>query len=245
MVHINTKSLHSNMLWGRLKKTLLKSTLRLLVNKKLFSSTIRHTQLHLCLRVSIFRFVMYARIVVDHRPKSDSDNSRRQPHQLPRQAHNTNSQHNNIQTAFEQCAEPPKGQIHVPWHQFFYLSPPLNRYEYMWIAIAFLPPWIVKQYQLNDKVQDGHIYLEMHCAVWGLPQAGILANKLLRKRLAPHRYYKCKNTPGLWKHMSRPISFTLVVDDFSLKYERKEDIDHLIKCIKQKYQLTEDWAYDL
>ncbi len=27
--------------------------------------------------------------------------------------------------------------------------------------------------------------------------AGILANKLLRKGLAPHGYYECKNTPGL------------------------------------------------
>jgi hypothetical protein len=34
-------------------------------------------------------------------------------------------------------------------------------------------------------------------------------------------------------------------DNFGMKYERKEDIDHLIKCIKQKYELTEDWACNL
>jgi hypothetical protein len=54
----------------------------------------------------------------------------------------------------------------------------------------------------------------MHCAVWDLPQAGILANKLLKKRLLPHRYYKCTNTPGLWKHSTRPIAFTPVVDNY-------------------------------
>ena len=86
----------------------------------------------------------------------------------------------------------------------------------------------------------------MRKAVWGLPQAGILANKLLRKRLAPHGYYECKHTPGLWKHTSRPISFTLVVDDFGVKYERKEDVDHLIAAIKDKYKkLSEDWSGDL
>ena len=34
-------------------------------------------------------------------------------------------------------------------------------------------------------------------------------------------------------------------DNFGMKYEHKEDIDHLIKCIKQKYELTEDWACNL
>ena len=78
--------------------------------------------------------------------------------------------------------------------------------------------------------------------MWGLPQAGILANKLLRKRLAPQGYFECKQTPGLWKHATQP---TLVVDDFGVKYLRQEDIDHLINCIRKKYELTEDWDGDL
>jgi hypothetical protein len=85
----------------------------------------------------------------------------------------------------------------------------------------------------------------MRRAVWGLPQAGILTNKLLCKRLLPHGYYECTNTPGLWKHTTRPISFTLVVDNFGVKYVGNEHVDHLIWCIKQKYQLTKDWTGDL
>ena len=85
----------------------------------------------------------------------------------------------------------------------------------------------------------------MRRAVWGLPQAGILANKILRKRLLPHGYYECKHTPGLRRHLTRPISFTLVVDDFGVKYVGREHVDHLIKCIKEKYELTEDWSGDL
>jgi hypothetical protein len=53
------------------------------------------------------------------------------------------------------------------------------------------------------------------------------------------------NTPGLWKHKPRPISFTLVVDDFGVKYVGKEHIDHLNWCIKQKYEFTEDRTGDL
>ena len=57
--------------------------------------------------------------------------------------------------------------------------------------------------------------------MYGLPQAGILANKLLAKRLAKHCYYQVQHTPGLWRHVSRPIAFALVVDDFLIKYEGK------------------------
>jgi len=81
--------------------------------------------------------------------------------------------------------------------------------------------------------------------VWGLPQAGILANKLLRKRLSPHGYYECVNTPGLWRYATSPIIFSLVVDNFGIKYVGNELADHLIKCLKEKYKLTEDWTGDL
>jgi hypothetical protein len=51
--------------------------------------------------------------------------------------------------------------------------------------------------------------------------------------------------PGLWKHRTRPISFTLVAADVGVKCFGKEHVDHLPWCIKQKYQLTEDWTGDL
>jgi hypothetical protein len=70
-------------------------------------------------------------------------------------------------------------------------------------------------------VKNRYIYLEISRAVWGLPQAGILAIKLLQKWLLPHRYYECNNTPGLWKHKTWPIMFTLVVDDFGVKKHGK------------------------
>jgi len=36
-----------------------------------------------------------------------------------------------------------------------------------------------------------------------------------------------------------------VADDFGVKYVGREQFDHLIKCIKEKYELTEDWLGDL
>ena len=126
-----------------------------------------------------------------------------------------------------------------------YVTAALEYFEYMKIPLSLFPQWIAEQYDLSTHAKDRWVHLEMRRAVWGLPQAGILANKCLRRKLAPFGYYECVNTPGLWTHKTRPISFTLVVDDFGVKYVNQEDVDHLIASIKQTYTLTEDWLGDL
>ena len=59
---------------------------------------------------------------------------------------------------------------------------------------------------------------EANKGMYGLPQAGLIANQQLKKRLNEHGYHQRKLVPGLWKHDTQPIQFTLVVDDFGVKY---------------------------
>jgi hypothetical protein len=127
----------------------------------------------------------------------------------------------------------------------FYLTAALDYFKYMKMPLSVFPAWIMKQYNLDKHALNGFVYLRMECAVWGLPQAGILANKLLCKRLSLHGYYECINTTGLWRQEWCPITFTLVVDNFGVKYVGKEHADNLIACIKEKYKLTKDWSGDL
>ena len=68
--------------------------------------------------------------------------------------------------------------------------------------------------------------------MYGLPQARILANKLLKKQLALHGYYELPHTPGLFKHILRPVQFTLVVDDFGMKYNGTNNVNHLLNALK-------------
>ena len=110
----------------------------------------------------------------------------------------------------------------------------------MWMPLWIFSEWVKIQCKLDKHAQSGVVYLRMERAVWGLPQAGILAIKLLRQRLTPHGYYECINTPGLWRHEWRPITFTLVVDDFGVKYVGKEYANHLVASLKTKYKLIED-----
>ncbi len=78
--------------------------------------------------------------------------------------------------------------------------------------------------------------------MYGLPQAGLLANELLEKRLNKHGYYQSKLVPGLWKHKTRPIMFTLVVDDFGVQYVGKEHAEHLMSVIQEHYECKADWT---
>ena len=79
--------------------------------------------------------------------------------------------------------------------------------------------------------------------MYGLPQAGMLANKLLKHLLAKHGYYEVCHTPGYWCHTWRPIDFTLVVDDFGVGYENNEHTLHLLQTLRQYYEaVSVDWT---
>ena len=66
----------------------------------------------------------------------------------------------------------------------FYLNTPMSRYKYMRLKLSKLPPDFVEEYNLKDKTtKDGYVYLEIRGGMYGLPQAGILAQELFEKRL--------------------------------------------------------------
>ena len=65
------------------------------------------------------------------------------------------------------------------------------------------------------------MYVKINNCMYGLAQAGMIANELFEKRLAKHGFKKTPHTPGLWRHHTNPIQFTLVVDYFGIKYKKK------------------------
>ena len=62
----------------------------------------------------------------------------------------------------------------------------MSRYEYMRIPIWMLPDDIIEQYNLTPLFSNGFVYVEIRRGMYGLPQAGRLANDQLVKFLAPH-----------------------------------------------------------
>jgi hypothetical protein len=62
----------------------------------------------------------------------------------------------------------------------FYLNTPMARYEYMQLRIADMPEDVIAHYKLTDiATHNGYIYCEIQKGMYGLPQAGIIAQQLL------------------------------------------------------------------
>jgi hypothetical protein len=122
------------------------------------------------------------------------------------------------------------------------LDTPLPQFEYMNMLVLRFPEEIVQMYNLNSLAVDGWVYIEIRKGMYGLKHVGLPANQLLQTRLAPFVYYPTGHTPGLRLHKTWPISFTLVVDDFAVKYVGKQHAEHLRNALLRTYELTTDWT---
>ena len=124
----------------------------------------------------------------------------------------------------------------------FYLMTPLKLWGYVKLGLSDIPTEVIDEYQLQNKVtRDGHVYIENRRGMYGLTQAGLLAQEILEDRLVAHGYHQNQLISGLWKHDTRPITFTSVVDNFGVKYVNKEDFNPLLNALKETYTVTEDW----
>ncbi len=125
----------------------------------------------------------------------------------------------------------------------FYLMTPLHRPKFIRLKLNNIPDEVIKEYKLREKAtKNGSIFIKAKQGMYGLPQSGLLANKLLEKRLNKHGYRQSKLVPGLWKHDTWPIQFTLVVDNFGVKYVGEEHTQHLKNTLEENYKSTCDWT---
>jgi hypothetical protein len=67
----------------------------------------------------------------------------------------------------------------------FYLNTLLDRPEYMQLALTIIPQEIIDKYKLMDKEKNGKVYIIIDKGMYGLPQAGRLANNLLVTTVTP------------------------------------------------------------
>jgi hypothetical protein len=124
----------------------------------------------------------------------------------------------------------------------FYLNTKLTSPEYMQIPLHIIPDSIVDHYKLQSISHNNKVYIKIINGMYGLPQAGMLAYLDLCQHLKKFQFFASKLTPGLWTHQHRPISFSLVVDDFGIKYTNVDDAHFLLNALQKKYKITTDWS---
>jgi hypothetical protein len=116
----------------------------------------------------------------------------------------------------------------------FYLGTPLpsSRYEHLRIHTDKIPTEIMDKYHLTPLLHNRHVYFEIRKCMYGLPQAGKLSQIRLVRHFSTHGYIQCPNTPCLLRHITRDIMFSLVVDDFGVRYTKQADANHLIRTLE-------------
>ena len=98
----------------------------------------------------------------------------------------------------------------------FYLNTPTDEPKYMQILVKLIPDEIKVEYKVSKFKHAGYVYVQINKGVYGLAQADLLANELFAKRLVKHVFKQTPHTPGLWRHYTKPIQCTLVVNDFGI-----------------------------
>jgi hypothetical protein len=113
--------------------------------------------------------------------------------------------------------------------QDFYLNTPMARYKYMQLKLSDIPANVIKHDKLNEiATPDGYIYYKIQKGMDRLPQAG---DNCPRTTCGPTETPWL--LPGLWKHNSRPIVFSLVMNSFGVKYVGEENVQHLLDTIQK------------
>ena len=124
----------------------------------------------------------------------------------------------------------------------FYLNNPMSTFGCMRIPLKYITPEIMAEYNIASIASNGCLIVEIRKGVYGLKEAGTIAYKRLVVKLVEHGYHPCTHTLGLWTHHTRNIIFTLAVDDFSIKYFKKEYVVHLFAALRENYTISTDWT---
>ena len=127
----------------------------------------------------------------------------------------------------------------------FYLQiPEMDSKEYVRTKFDNIPIEFREEYGLTPDSHLVHhiwVYFAVVQGAYGLPQSGRLANDLLRKQLTAAGYHEAATTPGLWRHVWRPVQFILIVNDFGVEYVGCKHANHLLGILNKYYEMLEDW----
>ena len=122
-----------------------------------------------------------------------------------------------------------------------YLNSVLPEAEYVRFRMELIPEDIIVAYNLRQlATADGFVYAEINKAWYGLKQSGRIAHEDLVKHLSSAGYVKVPLVEGYFRHETRNIDFCLVVDDFLIRYNNDEDLEHLCAAVRQHYKFKVD-----
>ena len=118
----------------------------------------------------------------------------------------------------------------------------MDQPEFMKIHSKYFLSDIQQKYKIHNKIHtDNYIYCKIKHGMYGLKQAACLAYDSLKQHLSSYGYHPDKYAQNIWSHESRKTKFCLCIDDFGVQYFSKDDTQHQINALQNKYVITTDY----
>ena len=124
----------------------------------------------------------------------------------------------------------------------YYLGTPNPNPPFLKIFVDEYPPEVLSRLRLSPFTKTDRRTGRPYClfradkTIYGLKESGKLSNDRLVSLLTTYGFVET-STPCLFRHPTRSIAFILVVDDFGVKYQNRDDFDYLIQCLSTLYQV--------
>ena len=105
-----------------------------------------------------------------------------------------------------------------------------------------MSPWAIEYFQVYDYITEGatSVLAEVTNGLYGLPQAGRLAQAKLRRHLTDEGYVESSTTPCHWSHPTDAIEFDVITDDFGISTAGPEPAERLFSALRKYYPITTD-----
>ncbi len=84
--------------------------------------------------------------------------------------------------------------------------------------------------------------MKIERSIYDLKQSGILSHQRMVKYLARYGYLQCHFSSGLFILDSNGTIFSLVIENFLVKYKDTAADQHLIACLQELNEITIDTA---
>ena len=161
--------------------------------------------------VDRWREVTYWRVVVDYRPeKSDpylttiTVGGYRVNH--PGDCGTPTMELTTVKILLNIVVSTPNAKFMTIDIKYFYLNTPMEMNKYMRLKISNPPESVVQKNNLEEKVTKyGYVNVEIMWGVYGLPQAGIIAQQLIEQQMNKKGYKQSDINPEFWTHKWCPI----------------------------------------
>ena len=116
--------------------------------------------------------------------------------------------------------------------KYFRLGNPMNQYEDMQIPVTYIPGYIMFQNNLVSLAVNNNILVKIRKGIYKLPHAGLIVQQRLNKYFYQYEYTSAESALGIYTHHARKTTFTLIVDDFGLKYYNTTKALYTINYLK-------------